>query len=282
MRGWAYVFLVAIGGCSLVLDTSPPDPVGPVVDVDASTATRCRASADCDDGNPCNGVETCVSRVCVSGAPIVCPSQGCLVGHCKPDGSCEQKPSDEVCNDGAGCTMDSCTVDGACAHRLDDTACDDGLSCTRDICVGAAIAAFIPSGCYSVPDDSLCPQPSTANACLSQVCAPGARDPADTSGCAPRLLGVCSPGMRCNVETAQCEFLPDACDAACDDGVACNGVETCDTRVDPPVCVQSAPPCAPTDATCAQVVCDLGTDTLACATVRKVSTACVFPTPGIP
>lgn len=46
----------------------------------------CDTSADCDDGNPCNGTETCVA-VCMGGEPLVCaggaacdPVTGCPGG----------------------------------------------------------------------------------------------------------------------------------------------------------------------------------------------------------
>jgi hypothetical protein len=78
----------------------------------------------CNDGNACNGVETCnPSSGCVPGTPLACsngiacdgietcnPATGC-VGGAAPD-----------CDDGVECTVDACNEpDGSCSH--DDADC---------------------------------------------------------------------------------------------------------------------------------------------------------------
>src|SRR5213075_264814 len=53
----------------------------------------CTTDADCNDGNLCNGSETCVGGVCQQGTAI-------------------------NCDDGLFCTIDSCVpATGACVHN---------------------------------------------------------------------------------------------------------------------------------------------------------------------
>lgn len=76
----------------------------------------------CDDGNACNGPDTCnLDGVCTHGAP--------------PD-----------CGDGSPCTNDVCLVALGCAHTLvaDDTACGEGDACTVASCQGGS--------CVGVPN----------------------------------------------------------------------------------------------------------------------------------
>jgi hypothetical protein len=67
-------------------------------------------TASCDDGNACNGLETCD------------PMLGCRPG------------TPPNCDDGDACTADRCdTVTGACAHGL-PTDCSDDDPCTAEAC----------------------------------------------------------------------------------------------------------------------------------------------------
>src|SRR5262249_53497214 len=59
----------------------------------------CTTNAQCDDGDPCNGVESCVAGLCAPGTPM-------------------------DCDDGIQCTADSCSsVTGMCVHTPIDSAC---------------------------------------------------------------------------------------------------------------------------------------------------------------
>lgn len=100
----------------------------------------CQVNADCDDGDPCSGTETCNTTLhrCVAGTPeadgTACTYQGmstvCVSGRCgKP---CTM---DSDCDDGNPCNgTETCdTTYNACkpGTPLD---CDDGLQCTIDSC----------------------------------------------------------------------------------------------------------------------------------------------------
>jgi subtilisin-like proprotein convertase family protein len=67
--------------------------------------TGCTTNPECDDGQFCNGAETCVAGSCQAGTP----------------------PN---CNDGVACTVDACNEStDSCTHTPNNGACDDGLFC---------------------------------------------------------------------------------------------------------------------------------------------------------
>jgi hypothetical protein len=72
----------------------------------------CTVDADCQDGNLCNGTETCVNEVCTPGTSIDCSDgQFCTLDTCDPaTGTCGHPPN--PCDDGDGCTTDSCNEAG--------------------------------------------------------------------------------------------------------------------------------------------------------------------------
>ncbi len=90
----------------------------------------CTSDAECDDGDACNGTETCDAGSCLPGAPLVCDDgeycnglETCVAGSCQAGAA----PS---CDDGVECTVDSCdeTAD-ACLNVAHDALCDNGLFC---------------------------------------------------------------------------------------------------------------------------------------------------------
>ncbi|MEM9068849.1 MAG: hypothetical protein AAGE52_10100 [Myxococcota bacterium] len=118
----------------------------------------------CDDGDACNGVETCVAGSCVPGTPM-------------------------VCDDGVACTIDSCAA-SACTHTPDSTMCLPGLtcipgrgcgdpSCTEMPCQLTAPQCGCPTGqgCYLTPaGDRTCSPAGTVpegGDCAAVQCVPG-------------------------------------------------------------------------------------------------------------
>src|SRR5438034_1332137 len=73
--------------------------------VNAPIPNCCVSNGDCDDGDICNGLETCVNNTCVAGTP--------------PD-----------CDDHNPCTDDTCDAVMACVHTDNTNPCDDGNPCT--------------------------------------------------------------------------------------------------------------------------------------------------------
>ncbi len=106
---------------------------------DDDCTLTCEVDADCDNGDPCNGAETCDMNVCAVGVlpadgTVDCDAGGmtgsCYSGLCSPP-NCGNSMVDtgEDCDDGRnGIQTDGCRDD--CAYTCsDDSECDDGDAC---------------------------------------------------------------------------------------------------------------------------------------------------------
>lgn len=89
----------------LVTATATDLLTGDTSEFSSCLLSSCDVDADCDDGQFCNGTETCPAGSCQAGTPV-------------------------DCDDGVGCTSDACneTTD-SCDNTPDDAACDNGLFC---------------------------------------------------------------------------------------------------------------------------------------------------------
>lgn len=115
--------------------TDPPDagsqpPDAGRVEPDAAPV-GCSGNPECDDGNACNGVETCDLRagLCVAGNPLECDDGDDCNGveTCDGEAGCvDGEPL--VCTDPFACTANTC-VDGECTTQPNDELCDDNLAC---------------------------------------------------------------------------------------------------------------------------------------------------------
>jgi subtilisin family serine protease len=97
-------------------------------DGDPCTTDRCDRGrcvhAQCDDGNPCNGVETCDPQ-----------AGGCVPGPEPPDGT--PCPDDTLCNGDETCVAGTCTPGVA-------PVCDDGDACTTNACAPETGCEYTP------------------------------------------------------------------------------------------------------------------------------------------
>lgn len=87
-------------------------------DVCDGAGTCAHPGVVCDDGNPCNGVETCDSSIgCQAGTALVCDDSNVCNGieSCDPVSGCTRGIALD-CDDADGCTNDSCDATTACAH----------------------------------------------------------------------------------------------------------------------------------------------------------------------
>ena len=121
----------------------------------------------------------------------------------------------EPCNDGLWCNGEETSNGLIC---LPGTApdCSDNIDCTIDSCNEET------DKCEHSADDSKCNDGKFCNG--AETC-----DPA--RGCLPGTAPDCSDNIdctidSCNEETDKCEHSAD--DSKCDDGLWCNGAETCD------------------------------------------------------
>jgi hypothetical protein len=141
--------------------------------------TACEAASDCDDGDVCNGIESCSpTGACIGGAPLVCddgnpcsehmchPVSGCETTLRLPGASCSDDDAcngDELCDaagaclpgvapnceDGDACTVDACDASSGCSHLV--VTCDDGNPCTDGFCDSGGICQFLDR-----PDGATC------------------------------------------------------------------------------------------------------------------------------
>jgi len=249
-------------------DNRPDATLCPAGDVCSGTlgCVDCVTNADCSDGVFCNGAEICNSRnLCrPRAAPSCNDGVDCTVDSC--DGTidaCANAPDDsmcgafETCYPTTGCgpecfTNEDCQngiycdgrescIAGRCFDRPNPD-CNDGVACTVDACVEAT------RSCVSTPDDGRC---SGAFICSpSMDCIPGCTtdsqcdDGLFCNGAELCLSGSCASGTPpADSDGVSCTFavcnettdtvgpqVPD--DSFCDDGMACNGVETCDPILD--------------------------------------------------
>jgi len=120
------------------------------------------------------------------------------------------------CDDGLYCNgVEICDADAGC-EAGEPVSCDDEIECTVDACDESE------DRCVSTVDDSHCDDGAFCN---------GVETCDASAGCQPGASVVCADDLSCTVD--ECDEEADACtheldDAACDDGVYCNGPETCD------------------------------------------------------
>lgn len=213
----------------------------------ATGCVTCLADADCDNSDACDGDETCVAGACVNGTALACDNgdfcdgtetcdaaTGCVAGTAPCDAVTEQ------CNE---------TTDGCDTICTDDAGCDDGVFCNgpetcdltdpaNGICVG---------GTDPCTDDLVFCNGTESCDVATDACV-SSGDPCTTAGT------TCDEGTAACVTEVACTL-----DADCDDGVFCNGLETCDLT-DPAngVCAVGARPCDDADADGNVITCDAG------------------------
>jgi len=230
----------------------------------ANTDIECPSGQECDGGTcktPCDTADECDDA-------DACTDDACT------DGFCGNTNNTAACDDLDACTENDACAEGVCAGAA--LVCDDGLFCngteTCDVatgCVdGTAPCDALTETCNEDTDacvltcvvGDLCDDadPCTDDACVDGACANTAKDCDDSVACTDDSCDAatgdcvnadnCTAPETCNLTTGLC-VAEAACtdDAGCDDGLFCNGLETCDLT-DPAngVCVDGTRPCADT------------------------------------
>ncbi|MFX1517170.1 MAG: Kazal-type serine protease inhibitor domain-containing protein, partial [Promethearchaeota archaeon] len=208
----------------------------------------CTSNADCgigqycakDPGN-CDGTGTCELRpeICPDVWDPVCGCDGMTYGNaCEAafagvnvahDGICETPECvlDSDCDDGLYCNGLEVCVAGVCEPGF-TVDCNDGISCTIDSCNEQS------DSCENIPDDSFCDN--------GQFC-DGVETCDVLADCQPGLPPSLDDGVSCTIDI--CDEITDtvehiADDSFCDNGLYCDGIETCDIVLD---CQMGADPC---------------------------------------
>ncbi len=196
-------------------------------------------SRDCR-GVTCPGGQTCTELGCASADvpsdelppwPGHVPTDGGLhvdaaradagVGDAAtPDAGPTPCTAGSDCDDGIDCTSDICT-DGACTNRSDDGLCTAQSGGTCDVHNGCQYPSCSPDTCSAGPcqtascDGDQCVRTnlcSTAEMCCAGECVAAGCD--DGNPCTDDTCG-----------TSGCEHTNNT--GSCDDGVYCNGADTC-------------------------------------------------------
>jgi len=215
----------------------------------------CSTDVDCNDGNPCNGVETCVNGLCQAGTPIDCSSgDPCIIDGCDPaTGLCTHTP----CGGGNLCVVATCSASTGCVQTPVD--CSGSNACVQV----NGVPAYVTAACDPTTGSCVGGTPVTCddgNPCTDDSCDP-------TQGCVhtPNTL-PCDDGNGCTTGDAcqggSCEGTP----VNCDDGNVCNGFETCDPATG--ACLPGVPPNCDDGNPCTTDTCD---PTLGCVYVNNTA-----------
>ncbi len=229
--------------CSPTLDClTGGDPCpGQACDEVTDTCVGCLNDPECDDGLFCNGTETCVTGTCQPGTAVNCDDGvGCTDDSCnEATNSCDNAVNDANCDNGLFC-------DGAetCDSVFDCQAgatvnCDDGVGCTDDSCNEAT---------------NLCDNVANNANCDNGLFCDGSETCDSVFDCQAGTTVNCDDGVGCTDDS--CNESTNSCDnvannANCDNGLFCDGAETCDPVFD---CQSGSDPCTP-------LSCDEVTDT---------------------
>lgn len=207
------------------------------------TSLTCSLDAECDDGNACNGLETCVDSACQPGEPVVCEDDGL---YCNGSEYCDN---------------------GVCVHTGDPCSgtdiCDEDNDRCRPITCGDGVCGE-GEDCYNCPED--CISGSGGGDCASCFkgicdgsCHPVKEGP-DCSDCAPSYCcgdGVCNgeeDSTNCKIDCGE----PSVPETSCNDGLDNDrdGLTDCndpDCSNDPACqsgCLQRKEPCSSNEDCC--------------------------------
>jgi hypothetical protein len=223
-------------------------PTSPDADARGCVDLECTLPGDCDDGQMCNGVESCdlsgpVGQ-CVAGNPPACVDGiACTAdGACDPSlaggaGACSYAPDHEACDDRDACTDDLCDpsapgADPTTGCRQAEVDCaPDGDPCTVDACTETSGGCYAPVTACDAGVDGCCPPSCTGfddgDCCGGAVCA------TVLDGCCPATCDVgddadcCEASGLCGVDGDAC--CPAGCTEA-DDADCCS--EPCSFTMD--------------------------------------------------
>jgi MYXO-CTERM domain-containing protein len=207
--------------------------------------SECQADGTCDacdDGDFCNGVETCDVRTCAEGdAP-------CDAMCDEDEDECFECDSTPDCDDDNTCTDEEC-VDRLCVRSNNTDSCDDTLFCTAtDVC---SDGECVGSG-DACPGETCLEGSNTCGTCSENS---DCDDGFFCTGTETCTEGVCNEGTDpCDPATTTCSEADDVCDLNCGDGVLLEAEECddgdseiedgfdCNVDVEPSECTPLADP----------------------------------------
>ena len=234
-------------------------------DLDQCTSLPLPYGTPCtDDANPCTD-DFCVSSVCShpNNNDPCDDSIDCTEADACTDGSCTGTPNNSLCSDGKQCTDDYCDAQIGCINDILTGPCEDGLYCTQGDqcdeqgdCIPGEDPCELPLLCNEDHDTcGLCfsdEECDDGDVCTDDICNPEqgclytnnnapcqdglyctTGDICTDGECLGRFQRFCTSGPNqceegiCDEELDQCTIGPKEDGAECDDGIYCNGVDTC-------------------------------------------------------
>ncbi len=206
------------------------------------------AGTACSDGAFCNGAETCDGAgSCQAGsAPNCDDGVGCTIDSCNEGSdSCNNIVNDASCSDGLFCNgVETCDATNDCQAGSAPN-CDDGVGCTIDSCNEGS------DTCDNVVDNGSCDDGLFCN---------GVESCSAVNNCQAGTPVVCNDGVgctndSCNEGSDSCDFVVD--NGNCDNGLFCDGVETCSAVSD---CQAGTPVACDDGVGCTNDSCNEGSD----------------------
>ena len=199
-------------------------------------------TCECEDGDVCNGFETCSGDVCEPGTSLDCDDagrvhRGSVRRHRGLSEASTAVWAERPATGSAACasrsparaTRSATTGSTATAWRAASAnlcapgtpvVCDDGVGCTFDACDEALDA------CESLPDHAVCQNGVFCDGV--ELCDP-------VLDCQAGVAESCDDGVGCTVDSCNtgadaCDNVPD--DGSCQNGLFCDGAEICDAALD--------------------------------------------------
>ena len=110
----------------------------------------CTTAAECDNGNACDGAETCISNACVAGTALnVDDSIGCTVDTCNPLTGAVHTPSNNLCDDNLFCNgVEICSATLDCQAGINPCTAEQGCDDVNNVCgviPGTQIIGWCPA-----------------------------------------------------------------------------------------------------------------------------------------
>ncbi len=211
--------------CDALLDCLPGGDPCPLQGCDEVTdaCVDCFIDSECDDGMFCNGLESCVAGACVAGvAPNCTDAVVCTIDTCdEVNDLCVNTVTDALCDNGLFCDgIETCDALLDCQAGTPPN-CNDGVVCTTgDSC------DEVNDVCVNTPDDTLCDDGAFCN---------GAETCDALLDCQLGTPPTCDDSVACTLDS--CDTINNVCvnatdDTICDNGMFCDGAETCDALLD--------------------------------------------------
>lgn len=203
----------------------------------------CTSDLECDDDLFCNGGESCDATLDCQPGSDPCPGQICD----EDTDTCKNCLNNSDCDDEVGCTDDTCNAGtDSCDHIANNANCDDTLFCNGGETCDATLDC--QAGTDPCPGQTCDEDIDTCNGCIING---DCNDGLFCNGAEACVGGSCQTGTAPNCDDDvdctddSCNEATDSCDhiannANCDDGLFCNGSESCDATLD---CQTGSDPC---------------------------------------